>query len=108
MTIILGINGSTLRAGLFRRFGGMHNAAACILKDGELLAFVEEERFNQIKQFGGFPVASIRYCLETAGISLEEVDQIAYGWMNLPGLLWDRLSTFAANRLMFTVHHAPV
>ncbi len=105
MTIILGINGSTLRDGLFRRFGGMHNAAACILKDGELLAFVEEERFNHIKQFGGFPVASIRYCLETAGISLEEVDHIAYGWMNLPGLLWDRLSTFAANGLMFTTEY---
>ncbi len=57
---------------------------------------------------GRFPVASIRYCLETVGIFLEEVDQIAYGWMNLPGLLWDRFSTFAANRLMFTVHHAPV
>ena len=33
----------------------MHNSAACILRDGELLAFVEEERFTHIKQFGGFP-----------------------------------------------------
>ncbi|MCP5039501.1 MAG: carbamoyltransferase [bacterium] len=105
MATILGINGSTLRDSLFRRFGGMHNAAACIVRDGELLAFVEEERFTHIKQFGGFPVESIRYCLETAGISFEEVDHIAYGWMNIPSLLWNRLATHARSGLLFRTEY---
>lgn len=101
MATILGINGSTLRDGLFRRFGGMHNAAACILRDGELLAFVEEERFTHEKQFGGFPVQSIRYCLETAGLALEEVDHVAYGWMDLAGIFWNRLSKYTRSGLLF-------
>jgi len=105
LTTILGINGSTLRDGLFRRFGGMHNASACLVRDGELLAFVEEERFTHIKQFGGFPVQSIRYCLETAGLVLEEVDHIAYGWMDIPGLFWNRLSAHARSGLLFQAEY---
>ena len=98
---ILGINGSTLRDGFFRKLGGMHNSAACILKDGELLAFVEEERFTHIKQFGGFPFHSIQYCLETAGISMAEVDHVAYGWMSPAGIATSRLTRYVSNGLFF-------
>ncbi|MDP6977578.1 MAG: carbamoyltransferase C-terminal domain-containing protein [Myxococcota bacterium] len=105
MTTILGINGSTLRDGLFRRFGGMHNASACLLVDGELEAFVEEERFTHVKQFGGFPAQSIRYCLESQGLSIEEVDHVAYGWMNIPGLVWNRLSTYVRSGLAFKTEY---
>jgi carbamoyltransferase len=52
------------------------DAAAAIIRDGELIAAVEEERFNRIKHCAGFPVRSIEYCLRTAGISIENVDQI--------------------------------
>jgi carbamoyltransferase len=98
---ILGINGSTLRDGIFSKFGGMHNAAACLIKDGELLAFVEEERFTHIKQFGGFPVHSIQYCLDTAGIRMEEVDHVAYGWMSLGSIVSSRLTRYVSNGLFF-------
>ena len=40
------------------------DAAAAIIQDGELLAAVEEERFNRQKHCAGFPVHSIQYCLE--------------------------------------------
>jgi carbamoyltransferase len=53
------------------------DAAACLVKDGTLIAAVEEERFRRIKHWGGFPSESIRYCLAEAGISLADVEHVA-------------------------------
>ena len=53
------------------------NASAAILCDGKLVAAVEEERFNRVKYAAGFPAAAIRYCLQSAGITLAEVDHVA-------------------------------
>ena len=53
------------------------DAAACLVKDGDLVAAVEEERFRRIKHWGGFPSESIRYCLAEAGISLGDVAHVA-------------------------------
>ena len=52
------------------------DAAAAIVKDGQLLAAVEEERFNRKKHCAGFPAAAVRYCLETANISIDDVDHV--------------------------------
>src|SRR6266567_2257052 len=52
------------------------DAAAAIVRDGELIAAVEEERFNRIKHCAGFPTQSIQYCLRAAGIGIEEVDHV--------------------------------
>jgi len=52
------------------------DAAAAIVKNGQLIAAVEEERFNRRKHCAGFPALAIRYCLEVAGISLDQVDHI--------------------------------
>jgi carbamoyltransferase len=52
------------------------DASAAIVREGELLAAVEEERFNRRKHCAGLPVEAIKYCLATAGISIEEVDHI--------------------------------
>lgn len=52
------------------------DAAAAIVRDGQLIAAVEEERFNRIKHCAGFPLESIRYCLEAAGVRLQEVDHV--------------------------------
>ena len=52
------------------------DAAAAIIKDGELLAAVEEERFNRVKHCAGFPSEAVRYCLQAAGISIEDVAHI--------------------------------
>ena len=64
------------------------NASAAIVCDGQLVAAVEEERFNRVKYAAGFPVAAIRYCLETAGLKLSEVDHVA-----IPRNPWARLGT---------------
>lgn len=53
------------------------DASAALLIDGELAAAVEEERFTRVKHAAGFPVHAIRYCLESEGLDLRDVDHIA-------------------------------
>lgn len=53
------------------------NASAALVRDGQLIAAVEEERFNRVKYAAGFPQAAIRYCLTEAGITLGEIDHVA-------------------------------
>jgi len=53
------------------------NASAAIVCDGQLIAAVEEERFNRVKYAAGFPATAIRYCLKEAGLTLADVDHVA-------------------------------
>jgi carbamoyltransferase len=52
------------------------DAAAALIKDGRIVAAVEEERFNRIKHCAGFPTESVRYCLNSAGIGIEAVEHV--------------------------------
>jgi carbamoyltransferase len=52
-------------------------ASACLIRDGQLLAAAEEERFNRQKYWAGFPKLAIRYCLDAAGITAHDLDHIA-------------------------------
>ncbi len=52
------------------------DAAAAIVKDGQLIAAAEEERFNRKKHCAGFPSLAVRYCLEAAGVSINEVEHV--------------------------------
>lgn len=53
------------------------NASAAIVCDGQLIAAVEEERFNRVKYAAGFPAQAIRYCLKEAGLTLGNIDHVA-------------------------------
>ena len=55
------------------------DSSAAILKDGILIAATEEERFRRIKHWAGFPSEAIKFCLQEAGITLDQVDHIAIG-----------------------------
>jgi carbamoyltransferase len=65
-----------------------HDSAACIVRDGEVIAAVEEERFTRKKHakrpipFSTYelPYNSIDYCLKEAGVTLKEVDHVAYSY----------------------------
>ena len=53
------------------------DSAACLVRDGEIVAAAEEERFRRIKHWAGFPSEAIRYCLAEAGASLADVTVVA-------------------------------
>jgi carbamoyltransferase len=58
----------------------MGESAAAILRDGEIVACAEEERFSRQKHHIGFPYQAARYCLKEAGIGIGDVDHVAHYW----------------------------
>jgi len=55
-----------------------HDAAACLVTDGHIIAAAQEERFTRIKHDAGFPAHAIRYCLQEAGIGAAELDFVVF------------------------------
>ena len=55
-----------------------HDSAACLLKDGEIIAAAQEERFTRKKHDAGFPSNAIKYCLEEAKISADQIDNVVF------------------------------
>ena len=55
-----------------------HDSAACLVRDGEIIAAAQEERFTRKKHDAGFPRNSIRYCLREGGTSLRDLRYIAF------------------------------
>jgi carbamoyltransferase len=53
------------------------DSAAALVQDGRLVAAVEEERFNRVKHWAGFPAESIRFCLRQGGIAAKDLDHVA-------------------------------
>ena len=72
------------------------DAAAAIIKDGRIVAAVEEERFNRVKHCAGFPADAVRYCLRAAGIGIEEVAHV--GVSRDPSAHLHKKILFAASR----------
>lgn len=56
------------------------DSAASLIKDGELVAAAEEERFSRKKHHSGFPYKAIQYCLDYAGITLKDVEHVGHYW----------------------------
>jgi len=55
-----------------------HDAGAALVQDGQLVAAAEEERFNRQKHYSEFPSRAIQYCLDEAGITIDEVGYIGF------------------------------
>ena len=55
-----------------------HDSAACLLKDGEIVAAAQEERFTRKKHDAGFPTHAIQYCLKEAGIAAKDIDNVVF------------------------------
>ena len=53
------------------------DSSACLVIDGKLISAVEEERFNRIKHWAGFPIKSIKYCLEKSNLKISDIDHIS-------------------------------
>src|SRR3989338_6916001 len=68
-----------------------HDSAACLLKDGEILSAVQEERFTRKKHDFSFPINSVKYCLGEAGISINDISYI--GFYEKPFIKFERILT---------------
>lgn len=74
------------------------DSSACLIKDGELVAALEEERIKRIKHWAGLPVGAIKFCLSQGGITLNEVDYIAIAKNPKAHLL---------NKIAYAARHIP-
>jgi carbamoyltransferase len=66
-----------------------HDASACLLKDGQIVASAAEERFSRIKHDNSFPYQAIAFCLKEAGISMGEVAVV--GFYEKPLIKFERI-----------------
>src|SRR3954469_18341178 len=55
-----------------------HESACCLLRDGRLVAAVEEERLSRVKHDPRLPVSAFRFCLRAGGIGITDIDAVAY------------------------------
>ena len=55
-----------------------HDSAACLMKDGVVVAAAQEERFTRKKHDAAFPTNAVRYCLEFEGITADDLDHVAF------------------------------
>ena len=74
------------------------DSAACLVVNGELITAVEEERFNRIKHWAGFPIESIKYCLKSANLKISDIDHIS---INI-----DPKANYI-KKLLFLIQHRP-
>jgi carbamoyltransferase len=76
--------------------GFYHDSSACLLEDGEILGYAEEERFNRKKHTPDFPHLAIDWLLKDRRISLDEVDEVVF-YMNPWGYLRTGITAALAN-----------
>jgi carbamoyltransferase len=58
----------------------MHDSSACIVRDGELLFAIAEERISRVKHDASFPHLAIQACLEYSRIRADQLDEVCFGW----------------------------
>jgi carbamoyltransferase len=87
-----------------------HDSAAAVVQGGEIIAAAQEERFTRVKHTPDFPVNAIRYCLEEAGLEIDELDAAVF--YDKPLLKFERLLetyyAFAPNGLSSFLKAIPV
>src|SRR5437867_12335882 len=87
-----------------------HDSAACLIRDGEIVAAAQEERFTRKKNYAGFPSHAVRYCLREGGVSLTDLRYLAF--YDKPLLKFERLLetdlSFAPSGLQSFVAAMPI
>src|SRR6267143_3796736 len=58
----------------------MHDSSACIVRDGDLIFAIAEERISRVKHDAGFPHMAIQACLEYSGVRADQLDEVCFGW----------------------------
>jgi len=66
-----------------------HDSAAALIRDGQILAAAQEERFTRVKHDRRFPINALQYCLKEGGLDTSQIDYVAY--YDKPLLTFERL-----------------
>src|SRR3954466_16424159 len=66
-----------------------HDSAACLLRDGEIVAAAQEERFTRKKGDASFPARAVEYCLPSAGITRSDLHSV--GFYDKPLVKFERI-----------------
>jgi len=83
-------------------YNQMHDSSACIVRDGQLLFAIAEERISRIKHDAAFPRLAIQACLDFSAIRADQLDEVCFGWSTAgPGFRHD-LKCLATGGLPFT------
>ncbi len=80
-------------------YSQMHDSSACIVRDGELLFAVAEERLSRVKHDSAFPRLAVQACLEFAGVSADQLDEVCFGWPHAGASFRHDLKCFATGRM---------
>lgn len=87
-----------------------HDSAACLIKDGKIIAAAEEERFSRIKHDNGFPKHAVEFCLKKAGIKAKNLDHVGFyekPFLKFERILYTSLATFP-NSFPFFLKSLPI
>ncbi len=82
-----------------------HDAAACLVRDGVVIAAAEEERFSRRKHDAGFPLGAIAYCLAAGGLAPADLDYVVFyekPLVKFERILASYVATFPRSRVAFT------
>jgi carbamoyltransferase len=83
-------------------YSQMHDSSACIVRDGELLFAVAEERISRQKHDSRFPQLAIQACLEFARVGAEQLDEVCFGWQTAGPVYRHDLKLYALGKWPIT------
>jgi len=83
-------------------YSQMHDSSACIVRDGELLFAVAEERISRLKHDADFPKNAIRACLDFAHVRADQLDEVCFGWQTPGSVYRHDLKCYATRKMPLT------
>src|SRR5437879_9966477 len=83
-------------------YSQMHDSSACIVRDGELVFAVAEERISRVKHDAGFPKNAIGACLDFAKVRADQLDEVCFGWQTAGPVYRHDLKCYAMGQMPLT------
>jgi len=80
-------------------YSQMHDSSACIVRDGEMLFAVAEERISRLKHDAGFPTNAIQACFDFAQVRTEQLEEVCFGWQTAGPMYRHDLKCYATGRM---------
>jgi carbamoyltransferase len=83
-------------------YSQMHDSSACLVRDGEVVFAVAEERISRTKHDARFPQNAIRACLEFGRVKAEQLDEVCFGWQVAGAAFRHDLKCYASGEMPAT------